>query len=69
MVLNDILDVLTTGCRWIGMLMRYDLHEACWKRLKVSGTEESSIGYLRSQHLLEVVAWLLWTALLLRLGG
>lgn len=38
------------------MLMRYDLYEACWKRLKVSGTEESSIGCLRSQHLLEVVA-------------
>jgi transposase len=34
MVLNGILYVLTTGCRWIDMPLEYGSYKTAWKRLK-----------------------------------
>jgi len=34
MVLNGILYVLTTGCRWIDMPLKYGSYKTAWKRLK-----------------------------------
>jgi transposase len=33
-VLNGILYVLTTGCRWMDMPLEYGSYETAWKRLK-----------------------------------
>jgi transposase len=34
MVLNGILYVLTTGCRWMDMPLKYGSYKTAWKRLK-----------------------------------
>jgi transposase len=34
MVLNGILHVLTTGCRWMDMPLKYGSYKAAWRRLK-----------------------------------
>jgi transposase len=34
MVLNDILYVLTTGCRWMDMPLEYGSYKTAWRRLK-----------------------------------
>jgi len=34
MVLNGILYVLTTGCRWMDMPLEYGSYKTAWKRLK-----------------------------------
>jgi transposase len=34
MVLNGILYVLTTGCRWMDMHLEYGSYKTAWKRLK-----------------------------------
>jgi transposase len=34
MVLNGILYVLTTGCRWMDMPLRYGSYKNVWRRLK-----------------------------------
>jgi len=34
MVLNGILYVLSTGCRWIGMPLKYGSYKTAWRRLK-----------------------------------
>jgi transposase len=34
MVLNGILYVLTTGCRWMDMSLEYGSYKTAWKRLK-----------------------------------
>jgi transposase len=34
MVLNGILYVLTTGCRWMDMPLRYGSYKTAWRRLK-----------------------------------
>jgi transposase len=34
MVLNGILYVLTTGCRWMDMPLEYGSYKTTWKRLK-----------------------------------
>jgi transposase len=34
MVLNGILFVLTTGCRWMDMPLEYGSYKTAWKRLK-----------------------------------
>ena len=33
-VLNGILCVLTTGCRWMDIPIRYGLYKTTWRRLK-----------------------------------
>jgi len=34
MVLNGILYVLVTGCRWMDMPLKYGSYKTAWKRLK-----------------------------------
>jgi transposase len=34
MVLNGILYVLTTGCRWCDMPVKYGSYKTAWRRLK-----------------------------------
>jgi transposase len=34
MVLNGILYVLTTGCRWMDMPLEYGSYKTAWRRLK-----------------------------------
>jgi transposase len=34
MVLNGILYILTTGCRWMDMPLEYGSYKTAWKRLK-----------------------------------
>ncbi|MBS7635191.1 transposase, partial [Candidatus Bathyarchaeota archaeon] len=33
-IINGILCVLTTGCRWMDMPIRYGSYKAAWRRLK-----------------------------------
>ncbi len=33
-IINGILYVLTTGCRWMDMPIRYGSYKAAWRRLK-----------------------------------
>jgi transposase len=51
MVLNGILYVLTTGCRWMDMPLEYGSYKTAWKRLKKwqdEGVWDSIFGALAS---------------------
>ncbi|NHV96724.1 MAG: IS5 family transposase [Thaumarchaeota archaeon] len=58
-VINGILYVLTTGCRWMDMPLRYGSYKTAWKRLKrwqVEGVWDRILKALASIRGHEVVA-------------
>jgi transposase len=48
MVLNGILYVLTTGCRWMDMLLEYGSYKTAWRGLRSGRMKEYGIGYSKS---------------------
>jgi transposase len=48
MVLNGILYVLTSGCRWCDMPVKYGSYKTAWRRLKEMGVWESIFKTLAS---------------------
>jgi transposase len=47
-IINGILYVLTTGCRWMNMPLEYGSYKTAWRRLKRRQDERVGIEYSRS---------------------
>ena len=62
MVLNGILPVLVTGCRWMDMPIKYGSYKTAQSRLKRRKTEEVWDRILERQHLIESMRQLLQIA-------
>ena len=47
-VINGVLYVLTTGCRWMDMPLEYGSYKTAWRGLRSGRMKEYGIGYSKS---------------------
>jgi transposase len=59
MVLNGILYVLTTGCRWMDMPLEYGSYKTAWRRIKRWQDEGVWYRILRALASIREMEWLL----------